>query len=72
MIAVPPVVATPVTVPELLPIVAVAGVLLDQEPPPVSVSVIVLPGHTLEAPDIGTGSGFTVTTVVVLHPAVVE
>jgi hypothetical protein len=62
--------ATPVTVPLLLPTVAIVPSLLVHVPPRVaSVSVRVEPAQTLNVPTTAAGSGFTVTTVVALQPA---
>ena len=56
---------TPVTVP-VLPIVAMAVLLLLQLPPVVaSVRVIVVPADTVSVPPIVAGIGLTVTTAVV-------
>ena len=49
-------------------IVATPVLLLPHVPPPVaSESVTDKPIHTVLLPDIASGSGFTVTTAVVLH-----
>ena len=53
---------TPVTIPLAAPIVATAGVLLVQVPPPdASDNVIVLPLQTLVEPNIALGPATTVT-----------
>ena len=52
--------ATPPTTPVLLPTVAIEVALLLQVPLPVSLRVMVVPGHTDEGPDIARGSGFTI------------
>ena len=53
--------------PDELPTVAFA-LLLVHVPPPVSLNVVVDPGHTLRVPVIPEGNGFTVTGVVDAHP----
>lgn len=56
--------ATPVTIPDEEPIVAVAGIALLHVPPPIDAdSVLVPPVHTVVPPDI-TASGFTVIVFV--------
>ena len=40
-------------------------------PPPASVNVIVDPTHTVAAPVIADGNGFTVTVAVRLHPVLI-
>ena len=56
-------IATPVTIPDVTPTVAIGGVLLVQMPGVgVLASVVVVPIHTLVLPVIGVGYGFTVTT----------
>ena len=59
MINVDPI-ARPVIIPVELPMVAMAGKLLVQFPPPPSVSIIVEPTHTAVGPEIGAGNGFTI------------
>jgi hypothetical protein len=60
---------TPLTIPELEPIVATAVVPLVQVPPVErSDNGVVAPLQTLCEPDVGNGRGFTVTTVVVVQP----
>ena len=55
----------PVTMPVLRPMVATPVALLVQVPAPkASVSVVVLPRHTVNVPDIAAGAGETVTTQV--------
>ena len=62
--------AMPVTIPEPVPTVAIALLLLLHEPPGViSINVIVLPIHTLPGPVIGAGTVFTVTVAVLTHAA---
>ena len=62
--------ATPVTVPLLLPTVAIVPSLVVHVPPGVaSVSVRVEPTQTLKVPPIAAGSALTVTTVEALQPA---
>lgn len=61
--------ATPVTIPDDEPTVANVGLLLIQLPPDVaSVSVVFRPTHTLVAPPIAAGKGFTVTGADLLQP----
>jgi hypothetical protein len=60
--------ATPPTVPEREPIVAMPGLPLIQVPPPPSSSVVVLPRQTCRLPVIGGGAVLTVTMVVTEHP----
>ena len=58
----------PVTTP-VADTVPTAGLLLLQAPPPVrSVSGVVKPTHTVNVPSMPVGTGFTVTTAVVIHP----
>ena len=52
--------ATPDTIPDTAPIVAVAGVPLVQLPPPPSTSVIFDPTQTVPGPVIAPGSGLMV------------
>ena len=60
--------ATPVTTP-VLPIVATVTLLLIHAPPAVpSESAMVVVAQTLEGPDIGPGSGSTLTTIVDEQP----
>ena len=60
--------APPVTKPAL-PTDAISGALLLHIPPPVaSLNDVVKPEHTLVTPRIAVGKGYTVTTVVVVHP----
>ena len=67
MVAVPPLI--PVTVPVLLPTIAVVGAPLLQEPPASgSVNVVVDPTHIVALPLMADGSGFTVTTAVAVQP----
>jgi hypothetical protein len=55
----------PLTIPFDVPIVATAGVLLDQMPPGVgSVKVAELPAHILDVPEIAPAATFIVTVVV--------
>ena len=64
---VPP--ANPETTPELLPTVAINGLLLVHVPAPVrSVSVVVVPAQSTGVPEIVAGSGFTVMALVALQP----
>jgi hypothetical protein len=60
---------TPFTIPENVPIIATAVLLLLHVPPGVGlVSIVVVPRHALSRPDIGLGSGFTVTVVIAVQP----
>jgi len=61
-------VATPETTPVDDPTVAALVFELLHVPPPASVSDIVVPTHTEDAPVIGAGSALTVNTVVALQP----
>jgi hypothetical protein len=55
----------PVTSPEVLPTVAIKGLLLLQNPPPTpSVNVVDVPKQILELPAITVGKGVTVTGMV--------
>jgi hypothetical protein len=65
-------VAMPVNIPPVL-IVPFAGILLLQVPPDVaSVSVMLLPTHTIGVPPITAGNGFTVIGNVIEQPAPTE
>ena len=58
----------PVTIPVLLPIVAIVVLLLAHVPPGVaSLKIVVCPTHTVGMPVIALGPG-TVTVVVIKHP----
>jgi hypothetical protein len=61
--------ASPVTIPDVVPIVATVTLLLTHVPP-VSVlpKVVVNPRHTAGVPEIADGSGLTVNTLMVLQP----
>jgi hypothetical protein len=61
----------PVTTPETEPTLAIAGLLLDQVPPPVaSVKVVGTPIHALAGPAMGEEeAGATVTMAVVKQPS---
>jgi len=61
-------VATPVTIPEAEPTVAIETSAVLQVPPPTSVNVVVDPTQIPVAPVIGVGNGFTVTNFVTKHP----
>jgi len=62
-------VETPPTVPEELPIVATAALLLIQLPPEVpSVRVKLPPVQTDDPPEIEAGKGLTVTVAVLAQP----
>ena len=61
-------VAAPVTIPLAEPTVATTVLLLAHVPPPPSLKVIAAPTQTVAGPEIAEGSGFTVTTVVVVQP----
>ena len=60
--------ATPVTVPDVDPIVAIPVDPDTHVPPPASLNAVVNPVQTDAVPEIAEGSGFTVTVVVVLQP----
>ena len=60
--------ATPVTIPEPDPTLAIARLLLLQLPPPELVRVVVAPTQTEGMPEIGAGEGLTVTGVDALQP----
>ncbi len=65
-------VATPVTIPVVLPTMAFAVLLLDHVPPGVALlSVMVAPGQTDDAPVVAE-SGFMVTVVVVIQPLLIK
>ena len=67
IVAVP--VNIPVTMPEVEPIVATAGLLLVQVPPnTASLNTVVCPTHTPVLPMIGVGTGVTVIVLVAAHP----
>ena len=60
---------TPLTIPVDAPIVAIDGMALVQTPPATeSLSVVVEPGHTLNVPIIGAGTGLTVIATCLEHP----
>lgn len=60
----------PLTIPEAMPMVATAGLALDQDPPEVALlSVTDCPGHTLAGPVIAAGRPATVTVFVAKQPA---
>jgi len=61
--------ATPVSKPVVGFMVMLEGLLLVHTPPATELaSVIVLPVHTFELPEIAEGDGFTVTVVVTVQP----
>lgn len=60
--------ATPETSPVPEPTVATVEVLVVQEPPPASLSAVVLDGQTVSVPVIPDGKALTVTTAVAEHP----
>ena len=62
--------STPVTIPLLLPTVAVDPDVL-QVPPPGQLSVVLNPTHTVPLPVIAEAPGVTVTTIVVVQPPAV-
>ena len=67
MVAVPA--DTPVTIPELMPIVAIVVAVLVQVPPPTaSVSGVVAPIHTVIIPVMAAGTGLTVTVSTAAQP----
>lgn len=61
---------TPVTIPEASTVATRVLVLLHTPPVTEPVTVMVLPAHTAVGPDIvpAVGNGFTVITVVLIHP----
>ena len=59
MVAVPP--ETPVTSPVVLTVATAVALLLHVPPPVVLVSVILLPAHTDEGPEIALTEGLTLT-----------
>jgi hypothetical protein len=65
-------VVVPADTPERKPVnklmVATEVELLIHVPPPASVKEVFPPTQTAGEPDIGAGKGFTITTVVVIHP----
>jgi hypothetical protein len=64
-----PPVFMPDTMPDIVPTVAIIGLLLLQVPPVVtSDNVVVDPTHKIVVPVIADGKGFTVTVIVTLHP----
>jgi hypothetical protein len=65
--------ATPVAIPDVEPIVAIAGILLLHMPPAtVSVNAAVWPIHTAGGPVISDGPVDTFTVCVTLHPELME
>jgi len=58
----------PDTSPVRRAIEATDGLLLVQVPPPVSVSVMVVPAHSADGPEIAAGKGLTVIVVVIWQP----
>jgi hypothetical protein len=69
IVAIPP--AAPVTSPDADPTLAIPVLLLLHRPLP-SVNVVVDPAHNTVIPLIAGGNGFTVTIVLVKHPAPIE
>jgi len=66
-------VATGVTIPVAVPIVATEVLLLLQVLlPDTSLNVVVDPVHTVVVPVIAAGDAFTVTLAIALHPVPVE
>jgi hypothetical protein len=61
--------ALPVTKPAVLMVATVVALLLHAPPEVRSVSCVVAPAHTARLPVIATGTGFTVTVVVIEQPA---
>ena len=59
---------TPVTVPPAFILATVVSLLLQVPGPTASVRVVVKPKHTVSAPPIGAGSGFTVILDVAIQP----
>lgn len=61
--------ATPLTIPEVLPMVAMVVVVLIQVPPATaSLRVIVAPTHTALGPVMAAGIVYTATVVLTLQP----
>ena len=60
--------ATPFTIPESKPTVAVPVLLLLHVPPTASLSVIFDPAHTFIVPVIAAGNGLTVITALTIQP----
>lgn len=58
----------PETTPVNKSMVAIAGLLLVQVPPPASLKVVVAPGQMASVPEIAPGAGSTVTVLVVVQP----
>ena len=56
---------TPLTIPVVLPIVAMVGVELVHVPPPASDNVVFCPAQTTAVPEIDDGSGLIVTVALV-------
>ena len=64
--------ATPVTIPDVLPTVAIEISLLVQLPtPPVLLRVVVAPVQTVVVPVMAAGEPLTTNVETVLHPAAV-
>lgn len=59
---------TPVTTPDSEPILAAVLLLSHQPPGTISVSVVLAPVHTVDAPLMGAGAGLTVTIFMVWQP----
>ena len=59
---------TPVIWPLVDTIVATEVLVLDHDIPPTSETVLMAPWHNAVAPDIGPGTGSTVTAAVLTHP----
>ena len=70
MVDVPVIIA--LTTPVEDPMVATDVLLLAHVPPPASMRVVVLPGHTAAVPLIAAGKGNTVATVVTAQPVLVS
>ena len=59
----------PVTTPAVLTVAILPLAVVQVPPVVVSDNVVVDPTHKVMVPVIDAGTGFTVTTVVVVHPA---
>ena len=58
----------PVTMPVEDPTVAIPVLPLAHVPPPASLKVVVNPTQTVAVPEMEDGNGYTVTTIVAIHP----
>ena len=64
--------AIPVMVPVKVPIVAMAGLRLDHDPPPELPSEVVKPTHTDVTPEIAAGNELTITAAVIKQPVLLS